>query len=38
MPLPLRRYYTELMIKAKKKESDEIDKMSSNPVFKNPTT
>ena len=35
MPLPLRRYYTDLMIKAKKKESDEIDKMNNNPAFKN---
>jgi len=26
------------MIKAKKKESDEIDKMNNNPAFKNPTT
>jgi len=35
MPLPLRRYYTELLIKAKKKESDEMDKLNSNPAFKN---
>ena len=35
MPLPLRRYYTDLMIKAKKKESDEMDKLNSNPAFKN---
>jgi len=26
------------MIKAKKKESDEIDKMNNNPAFKNSTT
>jgi len=38
MPLPLRRYYTELMIKAKKKESDEIEKLNNNPKFKNPIT
>jgi hypothetical protein len=35
MPLPLRRYYTELLIKAKKKESDEIDKVNNNPAIKN---
>jgi|TARA_B100001057_G_scaffold247838_1_gene248142 hypothetical protein len=38
MPLPLRRYYTDLMVKAKKKESDEMDKMNNNPAFKNSTT
>jgi len=38
MPLPLRRYYTDLMIKAKKKESAEMDKMNNNPAFKNSTT
>lgn len=38
MPLPLRRYYTELMVKAKKKESDEIDKLNNNPKFKNSRT
>jgi len=26
------------MIKARKKESDEMDKMKNNPAFKNPTT
>jgi len=36
MPLPLRRYYTKLMVKAKKLEQDEIDKMNTNPAFKNP--
>ena len=38
MPLPLRRYYTDLMIKARKKESDDMDKLNKNPAFKNPTT
>jgi hypothetical protein len=38
MPLPLRRYYTDLMVKAKKKESDEMEKMNNNPMFKNSTT
>jgi len=38
MPLPLRRYYTDLMVKAKNKEQNEIDKMNQNPKFKNSTT
>ena len=35
MPLPLRRYYTELMEKAKKQEQEEMDKLNNNPRFKN---
>ena len=35
MPLPLRRYYTELMVKAKKQEQEEMDKLNNNPLFKN---
>ena len=38
MPLPLRRYYTDLMIKAKQKEQKEMDKLDNNPAFKNSTT
>jgi hypothetical protein len=38
MPLPLRKYYIDLMIKAKKQEQDEVEKMNNNPAFKNSTT
>ena len=37
MPLPLRRYYTELMVKSKNAEKEEIDKLHNNQsTFKNP--
>ena len=38
MPLPIRKYYIDLMIKAKKQEQDEVEKMNNNPAFKNSTT
>tara|TARA_Y100001937_G_C7116450_1_gene330364 strand:- start:1691 stop:1891 length:201 start_codon:yes stop_codon:yes gene_type:complete len=38
MPLPLRRYYVELMIKSKKLEQKEMEKANQSPMFKNPTT
>tara|TARA_R100000005_G_C4834454_1_gene109158 strand:- start:336 stop:452 length:117 start_codon:yes stop_codon:yes gene_type:complete len=38
MPLPLRRYYTELMVKAKKREQKEMEEINSNPQFKNMKT
>tara|TARA_R100000152_G_C6713307_1_gene140527 strand:+ start:758 stop:874 length:117 start_codon:yes stop_codon:yes gene_type:complete len=38
MPLPLRRYYIDLTIKAKKREQKEMDEIGKNPKFKNPTS
>ena len=38
MPLPLRRYYTDLMVKAKKKEQKDLDDLNKNPKFINPTS
>ena len=38
MPLPLRRYYIDLTIKAKKQEQKEMDEIGKNPKFKNPTS
>jgi len=35
MPIPLRRKYMELMIKAKKQEQEELDKLNKNSRFKN---